>query len=61
MRQWVLVLTMVFWAQAAQAAGPFHPPMTDAEKALARIIEKVQDDALLPKYLLMHSSPDPAR
>lgn len=46
---------------AAFAFGPFHPAATEAEKALARIIQKAQDDKELPRYLLEHSSPDPVR
>jgi hypothetical protein len=46
---------------AARAAGGFHPPATEAEMTLAKIIDAVQDDGELPSYLLHHRTADKLR
>ena len=56
-----VVVVLCLAAYPALAFGPFHAPITEAEKTLAGIIAKVQDDGDLPHYLLQHASADPVR
>ncbi len=53
-----MMFMMACGVQSAWAFGPFHPAATEAEKALAKIIDTVQDDGELPHYLLRHGAPE---